>query len=197
MKGKALIVIAFLLSMAVKAQEDSERPDILVNVMLGYDSYQELPSAFQVDPNAAETYAVRNLAKSFVFSTGVSIAPKGMNFQYGFNLAYENGAADLEEGTDIYRGAYSVAHYTFLGHFKWDYWSTDDNVFSIGGGLYLGMGLDIGTFTEEVPDFSYSQADYHYQLDPINIRVGNSFGLEVSGGYGVLGYVRGGFFYRF
>ncbi len=196
MKGILLATLFSLASLLVYSQDAERNSSLLISVNVGHNSYQELPSAFQLN-SSADAYSVTNLQSSLIFAGGVSWVPEGLKFQYGLTFSYESALSDLQEGTSTYANAFSVQHYTFLAHFKWDYCRTRNELFSIGGGLYLGLGTDVATFSEDVPEFDYTQTDYHYHLDPLSIRVGKSYGIEASVGYGVLGVVRGGFFYSF
>lgn len=182
-------------SIAIFGQEE-EQPALkesAIRLGVGWNSYQLIPSSFAVGNSF---YYPANRRISPVYYVEYTHEDKNTYLEYGVNFGYETSLFDLEEpNSTIYQDAFKVEHWSLVGVLYYPYFRTD--YFSLGVSFMLGGGMDKGTFTDEAPPSNYTEYDYHYQLDPLVIRVGKTWGVEVIGGYGVRGYLRGALFMKF
>lgn len=180
------------IALTAQAQEESSPGTMRIHAGAGLSTYQTIPVVFFTEDD--DRYLVTDERQSPVYYLQWNTSSGYSGVEYGLDLGYQNTVADLDDG-GTYADVYHVDHWSLMGTFGWKYYSIGR--FSLRGGLMIGAGFDKGTFTDEVPDFDYVQWDYHYQLDPAVIRWGEKYGLEIAGGYGVRGWVRGQVFVRF
>lgn len=192
---KKILFTALLIQMTlvVSAQRDESPFVNRFRAGAGFFSYQILPIQFE-DPQTGDIYRRGDRMASPVYYLGWTKSTANRTLHYGVNLGYELSTADLTSNGETFLGGMEVQHWTFMGVLKWDYWKSDK--FYIGGGAMLGFGMDIAKFSNDVPNFNYTTYDYHYQLDGLSLRIGRSYGIEAAVGYGALGAVRAGVFYR-
>lgn len=188
---RVALFFAIVCSFSVIAQEE-EPKDYSMRLQYGYSSYQEIPTIFENEANGRHSSS--NLRRTGVYVLSATTGPTDYRYQFGVNLGYEISYTDLTQN-GVSSGDLSVYHYTIMGQFRWYYFATEK--WRIGGDFYLGAGWDRGEFSEGLEDFNYTQVDYHYQIDPVSISYGNKWGIEVTGGIGALGIVRGGMFFNF
>lgn len=188
---KRLVLVAIILiSGLVHGQEESR--SWWVHLGAGYETYQLIPVGFSAQGSTVASHRVLNSRFSPAFTVNVNSEIPDSRLKVGVLLSYQRTLSDLRADTLIITDSYTVSHVTLMASLTWTYW--ENETFALIGGALVGGGFDHGTFTEEIPDFEYTDWDYHYQLEPIGFRWGNQYGLEVRGGYGALGYVRGSFF---
>lgn len=191
--NKAFLLSVFVvLSLSLNAQDTEPSAIHAVKVSYGWNTYQEIPTIF-TDPDETLYYA-GDLNVTGVYALSYTQKQPYSDYEFGLTLGYEQTSAPLFEDQDQV-GSYSVDHYLILAQLHFDYWTSGN--WRLGANLFLGGGWDDASFTEGLERFTYTQVDYHYQIDAVSLSYGDMLGAEINAGYGALGYVRGGIYYRF
>lgn len=189
---KVAFVLVLVLSFASKAQ-DAE-PSNIHTIKLGYgwSTYQEIPTGFS-EPDGPN-YTAGEISRTGVFALSWTSKKPYSDYEFGLTVGYEQSSGPIRFDGNPF-GSYSVDHFLILGQMHFDYWTNDQ--WKLGANFFLGGGWDAAHFSEGLEQFTYTQVDYHYQIDAFTVSYGERVGIEFCAGYGALGYLRGGFFHRF
>lgn len=191
------ILLAFLLATVTSpAQEEIAEPlGYRLELGVGLYSYQSVPNAF-IENGSPLTYnRVNKITSPIYYLSGARELSEGkMTFNLG--LCWEQSFIDLKQNVNLYAEAMKIDHVTAFVGLQWYYYRSE--FFHLGSGISVGFGMDKGvTRLETIPNFDYTSYDYHFQLDPLVVRIGSGFGIQIAAGYGVMGNVRGGIFLGF
>lgn len=157
----------------------------------GWRSYQLVPSQFQ--PDTGEAVQAGNFRRSPVYGIGYVHGTSNENLIAFVDLLWERSVSDITH-YDAPAGALIIDHITLIAGLKFEYLSRE--YWGLGSAFSLGLGKDIGQFSQAQPGLEYDVFDYHYQLDLVAFRLGRNYGLEVNAGYGVRGLLYGGLFVK-
>lgn len=186
------LLLAMPTLMNGQAEAENERYHF-VKAGAGFNTYQETAAGYY-SATQNKSYYRRNEVQSPVYSLQWATSPKYESFSFGVNASYQSSTASLVSNSVNY-GDYAIHHMVLMGKVSFFYLEKEN--YKMGASFLLGGGVDVSAFDPSFSEFDFTESYFHYQVDALNLTIGNSYGVELIGGYGALGYVRANLFVRF